>query len=81
MKRQYIFIILIVMVLYMLYLIINSKYKEHKVNTQIELIKTINQDIKQGIKKAESIIEFKSSRAYKNKIIKEQLWMKIYEKK
>ena len=83
MKKQYIFIILIMIILYMLYLIINYKYKEYKINTQIEFIAILNQDIKQGIKKAENIIKYKTTKAYKNKIIKSQQqkknkWEKVF---
>ena len=58
--------------LYMLYLIVSYKYKEYKINTQIEFIANLNQNIKQGIKKAEDIIEYKNTKSYKNKIIKSQ---------
>ena len=36
----------------------------------------LNSQIKDSIKKAEEIIEYKKSKAYKNKILKEEEWLK-----
>ena len=72
MKKQYIFLIMISIILYILYLIINFTYKEYKINSHIEYISTLNQNIKEKIEEAEKIIKYKSSLAYKNKVLKEQ---------
>jgi hypothetical protein len=56
---------------YILYLIIDYKYKEYKINSHIEYINELNQTIKQQIKTAKEIIEYKKSKAYKNKILKQ----------
>ncbi|MFK7779539.1 MAG: hypothetical protein QM490_00090 [Candidatus Gracilibacteria bacterium] len=72
MKKQYIFLIMIGIILYIGYLILSFTYKEYKINTHIEYIRELNQNIKQKIEDAEEIIKYKSSPAYKNKVLKEQ---------
>jgi len=72
MKKQYIFLLMIWIILYILYLIISKTYYEYKINSHIEYISSLNQSIKEKINEAQKIIEYKSSLAYKNKILKEQ---------
>lgn len=72
MKKQYIFLLLISIILYIWYLIINFSYKEYKIASNIEYIKELNKNIKEKIEEAKKTIEYKSSLAYKNKILKEQ---------
>lgn len=72
MKKQYVFLIMILIILYILYLIINFTYKEYKINSHIEYISQLNKSIKEKIVEAEDIIKYKSSLAYRNKILKEQ---------
>ncbi len=72
MKKQYIFLLMILSILYILYLIVSKTYYEYKINSHIEYITYLNNDIKNKIKDAEGIIKYKSSLAYKNKILKEQ---------
>lgn len=76
MKKQYIFLALILIILYSLYLIWSFKYKEYKINSHIEYISMLNLKISEKIEEANNIIEYKSSNAYKNKILKEQQWFK-----
>ena len=59
-------------ILYILYLILSFTYKEYKINSHIEYISSLNSVIKNKISEAEKIIEYKSSLAYKNKVLKEQ---------
>jgi len=63
---------MIFIILYILYLILSKTYYEYKINSHIEAITNINQSIKEKIHQAQEIIEYKSSKAYKNKILKEQ---------
>ena len=72
MKKQYIFLSMIWIILYIWYLILNFTYKEYKINSHIEYISEINADIKQKIEDAEKIIKYKRSLAYINKVLKEQ---------
>lgn len=72
MKRQYIFLLMIGITLYISYLIITFTYKEYKINSNIEYITILNNEIREKNKKALSIIEYKKTKAYKNKILKEQ---------
>lgn len=72
MKKQYLFLLMIWIILYILYLIINKTYYEYKINNHIEYISQLNNEIKEKINIAEDIIKYKSSLAYKNKILKEQ---------
>lgn len=60
----------------MSYLIISFTYREHKINSHIEYIKNLNAEIKEWIDTANKLIKYKSSKAYKNKILKEQQSMK-----
>jgi hypothetical protein len=61
MKKQYIFLITIWIILYLLYLIISFTYKEYKINSHIEYISELNKSIKEKISEAEKIITYKSS--------------------
>lgn len=72
MKKQYIFLIIISIILYISYLILAFTYKEYKINENIEYIKELNEIIKEKIAISEKIIKYKSSLSYKNKILKEQ---------
>lgn len=72
MKKQYVFLLMIWIILYILYLIMSKTYYEYKINSHIEYISDLNLTIKGKIEEAEKIIEYKSSIAYKNKVLKEQ---------
>jgi hypothetical protein len=72
MKKQYVFLGMIIIILYIFYLILSKSYYEYKINSHIDSINAINNEIKNDILKAKEIIEYKSSKAYKNKILKEQ---------
>lgn len=74
MRKQYIFLALIIIILYISYLIINFKYKEYKINSSIEYIINLNKDIENKIVDANFLIKYKTSGAYKNRILKEQQW-------
>jgi len=50
----------------------SKTYYEYKINSHIEYISNLNSSIKEKIEVAEKIIEYKSSIAYKNKVLKEQ---------
>jgi len=76
MKKQYIFLIMIFITLYIIWLIWNFKYKEYKINSNIEYIRTLNKEIEIKIKNTNEMIEYKTSNAYKNKVLKEQQWFK-----
>ncbi|QFR39723.1 hypothetical protein A9Q91_05950 [Candidatus Gracilibacteria bacterium 28_42_T64] len=76
MKKQYIFLIMIAIILYILYLIGTFTYKEYKINGSIEYISKLNIEIKERNKLALEIIEYKKSKAYRNMILKQQLSFK-----
>jgi len=59
-------------ILYIWYLILSFTFKEYKINSHIEYIRELNENIKERIDQAWDIIEYKSSLAYKNKVLKEQ---------
>ncbi len=73
---RYIIFIIILILFYLIFLIINYKYKEYKINSHIEYIEKLNNEIRQEIQRAKKIIEYKSSKAYKNKILKQDFWYK-----
>ncbi|MDD2908070.1 MAG: hypothetical protein PHH98_05530 [Candidatus Gracilibacteria bacterium] len=72
MKKQYIFVIMIIITLYILYLIGTFKYKEYKINSNIDYITNLNKEISKKIENANQLIDYKKSNAYKNKILKEE---------
>lgn len=72
MKKQYVFIIMIIIIFYISFNIINFTIKEYQINTNIEYIKNLSLEVKNKIASAKNIIEYKTSKAYKNKILKEQ---------
>lgn len=76
MKKQYIFIIMILIILYITYLIISFSYKEYKISSNIDSIKQFSAEIEKKIEIAKQTIKYKTSKAYKNKILKEQQSMK-----
>jgi cell division protein FtsL len=76
MKKQYIFLSLLFITLYIIYLIISYKYREYKINSNIEYLKSMNEEISLKIDEAESLMEYKTTRAYRNKILKEQQGLK-----
>ena len=76
MKREYVFVGLIIIMLYMTYVIMNYKYKEYKINSHIELLANLNEEISDKIQQAEEIIDYKSTKAYRNKVLKEEQWLK-----
>ncbi len=72
MKKEYIFVILIGIMLYMMYLVLSYKYTEYKINSNIEYLSELKQEFSEKIDEAESIIEYKSTKAYKNKVLKQE---------
>lgn len=72
MKKQYIFIILIFIIFYISFFIISFTYKEYQINADIEYIKNLTKEVEIKIDYSKKIIEYKTSKAYKNKILKEQ---------
>ena len=76
MKREYVFVILIAIMFYMIYLTISYKYNEYVINTKIERLYENNEKIWERIKSRKEEIEYKSSKSYKNKMLKEEQWYK-----
>jgi cell division protein FtsL len=76
MRKTYIFLILIAVILYLSYLIVNYKYKEYKINNHIEYIKNENDKISDEIIKSKDSLEYLNTNAYKNKILKEEQALK-----
>ena len=72
MKKQYIFLIMITIILYISYLIITFTYKEYERNSLIEDITNYNNEITNSIENWLDIIKYKSSKAYRNKVLKQQ---------
>lgn len=75
-KRYYTFVILIVILLALIYAIISHKYKEYKISEVIQSINELNISIKNDIENTLETIEYKKSKAYKNKILKSDKWLK-----
>ncbi len=70
-KKYYIFLILIFLLLSILYSIVSHKYWEYKISQHKKSISSLNKEIQDYITKANEIIKYKKSEAYKNKILKQ----------
>ena len=58
MKKQYVFIIMIIIILYISFLIISYTYKEHITNSSIEYIKALTKDVEKKIDSAKKVVYF-----------------------
>lgn len=76
MKKQYLFLVFIFIILYLLYSILEYKYKEYKINNHIEFIENNNNKMIDDIAKNKETLEYINTKAYKNKILKEEQSMK-----
>ena len=76
MNKQYIFLWMVWIILYIIYLIITFSVKEYKINADIASIKVFISETIQYNKDALETIEYKQSAAYKNMILKEQQSLK-----
>lgn len=76
MKKQYIFIILLFFLLYLIYQIVLYKYNEYQVYKYISELHLINEKYKEQIEEAKQTIEMVTTPAYKNKSLKSQSWLK-----
>jgi len=75
-KKHYNFLILIIILSVLIYNILSYKYYQYKIQKYNTSISQLNIDIKKHIENAQKIIEYKKSRAYKNKILKQDKWLK-----
>lgn len=76
MKKEYLFLTFIFIILYLLYLILDYKYKEYKINNHIEYIQENNNKMSSEITKDKETLEYINTKAYKNKILKEEQSMR-----
>jgi len=76
MKKRYTFIALLIIMLYMMYLVLSYKYTEYRISHYMQQLQEMNNDALVKIKKAQETLENKSTKAYKNKILKSQQGMK-----
>ena len=76
MKKQYTFIILLGIMLYMIYLVLSYKYSEYRIFQYMQNLSEINETYIQQIQKSQKVLENKNTRAYKNKVLKSQQWLK-----
>ncbi len=60
----------------MVYLVLSYKYTEYKVMQYIDEITLNNQEILDKIENTKLTLEYKNTKAYKNKILKAERWMK-----
>lgn len=72
MKKRYTFLALLGILLYLLYLVGSYKYTEYKIYTYIQKLTKNNALALEEIKATQEILEKKSTKAYKNKILKAQ---------
>lgn len=77
MKKQYLFIFLIIVMLYLLSQIGLYKYDEYRVLKYMEEISATNEEYEQQIQIAQHKIEKITTKAYINKALKSQQWLKF----
>ena len=76
MKKQYSFIILIIIMLYLMYLVLSYKYTEYKIYSYTQNLHEYNESLESKIRYAQEILENKNTKAYKNKVLKSQQGLK-----
>ncbi len=76
MRKQYIFFVLIIVMLYLMYLIISYKYKEYLINSNIEYLNKENKIISLHVENYKDTLDYLNTESYKNKVLKEEQWMK-----
>lgn len=76
MKKEYMFVGLIIIMLYMMYLVLSYKYTEYKINSNIEYLRNLKQEFSEKIQQAEETIAYKNTKAYKNKVLKQEQSLK-----
>jgi hypothetical protein len=70
-KKHYNFLVLIIILSVLIYNILSYKYYQYKIQKYNASILKLNLDVKNNIEKAQKIIQYKKSKAYKNKILKQ----------
>jgi len=70
MKKQYYFILPIIIMFYLIFLIIGNTYKNYKVNSKIKLIENYNNQTIQQNDFTKQNIAYINTNAYKEKILK-----------
>ncbi len=76
MRKQYIFFVLIIVMLYLMYLIVSYKYKEYLINSNIEYLNIENTKISSHIDNYKRTLDYLNTESYKNKVLKEEQGMK-----
>lgn len=59
----------------MIYLVGAYKYREYKIISLLENLETSNKVFLQEIKEKQETLVYKSTRAYKNKVLKSEQWL------
>ena len=62
--------------LYLIYLVLSYKYTEYKIYRYVEELSEINIEFTEKIEHAKQVLENKSTKAYKNKILKSEQGLK-----
>ena len=75
-RNHYKFVFLIIILIVLLYNIVIHKYKQYKIEEYKNTIISLNAEIKNNIELAKEIISYKKSLAFKNKILKQDKWLK-----
>jgi hypothetical protein len=70
-KRQYIFLGLMIVLLYLSFKIVNFEYRKYKISTYISQQMLVIEEIKKYLEVANETIEYINTRSFKNKVLKE----------
>ncbi len=76
-KRQYVFIILLCILFYLSATIIQHEYKQYTINKYTTEQSSIIAEIQRYLDEANTIIDYKKSKAFKSKTLKSEQWYKM----
>ena len=74
-KKQYIFLFLVLSLLYLSFKIISFEYKKYQISNYIKKQEWTIQELKNYLKKTNDTIDYINTKAFKNKVLKED-WKK-----
>ncbi len=75
-KRQYVFLVLMIILLYLSFKILKFEYKKYTISKYIEQQIIVINHLKNYLNTANDTIEYINTRAFKNKVLKED-WKKM----
>jgi len=76
-KRQYIFLLLVILLLYLSFKIFQFEYKKYIISGYIKEQSITIQNLKSYLEETTQTLKYINTRAFKNKVLKSEEWMKM----